>query len=154
SPSARTRSPAWHACLDAPSPADAPRRRAAGSPRRSRPRAASGRRAAYRSGSRPPSAKRTPRPPSAGCTRTGPPRGRCRFLKGLADGLPADLRGAAQRDQLVGEQLQGPAATALGRFGARQADQLLLGVPLDLEFVWPWRLGSVVQRGVEALGDQ
>jgi hypothetical protein len=76
------------------------------------------------------------------------------FFQRLADGLGADRLDAAQRDQFVGEQLQGPLATALGWVGTSQADQLLLDVALDLDLVGPWRLGLVVQSSSEALGDE
>jgi hypothetical protein len=59
-----------------------------------------------------------------------------------------------QHHQFIGEQFQGPAAAALGWVAASQAHQLLLDVPLDLDFVGPGWLGLATHGGRQPLGDE
>jgi hypothetical protein len=72
----------------------------------------------------------------------------------LAHRLGADLLNEAEHDQLGGEQLQGPVAATLGRIATGQSYQPLLDIALDLDLVWPRRLGPVVQGGVEPFSDK
>jgi hypothetical protein len=89
-----------------------------------------------------------------GCTRSRRSTAGCRFFERLAHRLGADRLGQPKHDQLVGQQLQGPAAAPFGRVAARQPDQLLLDVPLDLDLGRSGRLGPGVEGGLEALSDQ
>jgi hypothetical protein len=50
--------------------------------------------------------------------------------------------------------LQGPPASAFGRVGASQFDELLFDVPPDLDLVRPGGLGAVVEGRQESLGDE
>jgi hypothetical protein len=79
---------------------------------------------------------------------------RCRFFERLPNRLDADGLEQAQHHQLVGQHLQGPVATPLGRIAARQLDQLLLKVPFDLDLVRSGRLGLAIERDLQALGDE
>jgi hypothetical protein len=82
------------------------------------------------------------------------PTAGCRFFQRLPHRLGADLVDQAEHDQLVGEQLQGPVAAALGGLTASQFDQPLLDVPLDLDLVGPRGLRSAQQGHVDPCGDQ
>src|SRR5262249_36044529 len=132
-PSARTRSPPGPPGRGWPTGPAGPPRTTACSPRRSRPRGSWGRRAAGRSGSRPPSARHTRHWPAAAHTSSGQSTAGCRFFESLANRFGADSVDQAQDDHLVGQQLQGPVAAALGRVAAGEPDELLLDIPLDLD---------------------
>jgi hypothetical protein len=76
------------------------------------------------------------------------------FFQRQPHGLQADPLDQAQRDQFVGQQPQRPVAAALGGIAARQLDQALLDVPLDLDLVRARRLRPATERHVQPLGDQ
>ena len=78
----------------------------------------------------------------------------CRFFQRLAYRLDADPVHQAEDDQLVGQQVQGPAAAPPGRIAAGQLDQLSLDIPSDLDLARPGRLRPGVERPFEPLGDQ
>jgi len=80
--------------------------------------------------------------------------GLMRFFQRLAHRLEAHALDQATDDQLVGQQLQGPVAAALGRITAGQFDQALLDVPLDLDLVGARRLPPARQGEVQPQGDQ
>ncbi len=89
-----------------------------------------------------------------GCTRFRRSTAGCRFFQRLAYRLDADPIDQAEDDQFVGQQLQRPVATALGRIAAGQRDEPLLDIPLDLDLVRPRWLPLAQQGNVQSCRDQ
>jgi hypothetical protein len=89
-----------------------------------------------------------------GCTRSRRSTAGCRFFQRLAHRLDADPIDEAEDDQFVGQQLQRPVATALGRIAAGQLDEPLFDIPLDLDLVRPRGLPLAQQGNVHSCRDQ
>lgn len=76
------------------------------------------------------------------------------FFQRPAHRLTRDAPDASEGDQPIGQELQGPAATASGRIAAGQLDQLLLDRFRDLHLLRSRGLGPVVEGRSQALGHE
>jgi len=72
-----------------------------------------------------------------------------RFFSRLPHRLSTDRINKPQDDQFVGQQLQGPMASSLGRIAACQVHSLLLNIPLDFDFIRARGLGLRINGGVD-----
>ena len=68
--------------------------------------------------------------------------------------LARDALDTSESDQPIGQELEGPAATALRRIATGQLDQLLLDGVGELHFLRSRGLGPMVEGGPEALGHE
>jgi hypothetical protein len=73
------------------------------------------------------------------------------FFECLPYCFQGDTGHLAQHDQLLGQELQGPAAASLGRGITHQFEQGLFDGSLDFDLLWTGRAGPRVEGRIETL---